>query len=349
MNLKGLSQILGLSQTTVSRALNGYPEVSEATRKKVAAVAAEHNYSPNVRAKSLATGQSHAIGHVIPNATHHEMVNPIFGDFIAGAGEVYAAHNYEMVLSTVADTDEEKIYRAFKTRGTVDGVILHGPKMNDARIALLDEIGLPFVVHGRASGIDSEYSWLDVNNRSAFRRATEFLIDLGHRRIALLNGLETMDFAHRRRGGYEDALSARNVPFDAALLRSDEMTEGYGYASAIEMLDQPNPPTAFLVSSIISALGVRRALEDRGLQMGRDVSIITHDDGLSYLANGADVPIFTATRSSVRDAGRALSKMLLDLIKDPNSLPQHRLLEVELTVGRSTGPAPKAADPKGLL
>lgn len=340
MNLKELSKILGLSQTTVSRALNGYPEVKEATRKTVLAAAAAHNYSPNTRAKSLATGRSNAIGHVIPMANSHEMVNPIFGDFIAGAGEVYSRNNYEMVLSIVEDGREEDIYRALKTRGTVDGVILHGPKMNDARIALLHEIGLPFVVHGRASGIDVPYSWLDVNNRSAFRRATDFLMDLGHRRIALLNGLETMDFAHRRRRGYEDALGARGLSADPEIMRSEEMTETFGYSATCDMLALPCPPTAFLVSSIISALGVRRAIEDQGLRMGRDVSIVTHDDSLSYLTNGADVPIFTATRSSVRDAGRALSRMLIDQISDPALAPQHQLLEVELTVGRSTGPAP---------
>lgn len=340
MNLKELSRTLGLSQTTVSRALNGYPEVNEATRDKVLAAAAKHSYSPNTRAKSLATGRSNAIGHVIPTANRHEMVNPIFGDFIAGAGEVYSAQDFEMVLSIVDDIKEEQVYRNYKTRGTVDGVVLHGPKMNDARIALLQEIGLPFVVHGRASGITADYSWLDVNNTRAFQRATEFLIDLGHRRIGLVNGLETMDFAHRRRRGYEDGLAAKGIPLDPAIMRNNEMTESYGYISAGDMLDLPNPPTAFLVSSIISALGVRRALEDRGLQMGRDVSIVTHDDTLSYLANGADVPIFTATRSSVRDAGRLLSEMLIAQISGQSMGHQHKLLEAELTVGRSTGPAP---------
>ncbi len=341
MNLKELSANLGLSQTTVSRALNGFPEVSEATRDKVLAAAAKHNYSPNIRAKSLATGRANAIGHVIPTDDRHEMVNPIFGDFIAGAGEVYAANNYEMVLSIIKDADEEQVYRNFKTRGTVDGVILHAPKMNDHRIALLQEIGLPFVVHGRASGIEQNYSWVDVNNISAFRRATDFLVDLGHRRIALINGLETMDFAHRRRRGYEEGLTARDIPVDPALMRGDsDMTESYGHSAAHEMLGQPNPPTAFVVSSIISALGVRRAFEDRGLQMGRDVSIVTHDDGLSYLANDGEVPVFTATRSSVREAGRMLSRMLIEKINGETSNHNHHLLEAELTLGRSTGPAP---------
>lgn len=340
MNLKELSTILGLSQTTVSRALNGFPEVSEATRQTVLRAAQKHNYSPNMRAKSLATGRAGAIGHVINTASRHEVVNPIFGDFIAGAGEIYAANTYEMVLSIVEDANEHQVYRNYKTRGTVDGVILHGPKMNDARVALLRDIGLPFVVHGRASGLDQPYSWLDVNNRHAFLRATQFLIDLGHRRIALINGLEDMDFAHRRRAGYEGGLAARGIPPDPKLMRSDEMTETYGFTAAREMLDQRDPPSAFLVSSIISALGVRRAIEDRGLRMGRDVSVVTHDDELSYLSNGDGVPIFTATRSSVRDAGRLLSQMLLDQIDAPDAPPVHRLLEAELTIGRSTGPAP---------
>ncbi|MGI9369372.1 MAG: LacI family DNA-binding transcriptional regulator, partial [Ruegeria sp.] len=95
MTLKELSDLLGLSQTTVSRALNGYPEVSEATRIRVQAAAAKHGYSPNSRAKGLATGKAMVIGHVIPSSSQHEMVNPIFGDFVAGAARTYAEHGYD--------------------------------------------------------------------------------------------------------------------------------------------------------------------------------------------------------------------------------------------------------------
>lgn len=340
MNLKELARKLGLSQTTVSRALNGYPEVNEATRARIAEAAKLYNYRPNTRAKGLATGRAMAVGHVIPISTNHELVNPIFGDFIAGAGETYARQGYEMVLSMVEDGDELQVYRNYKARGTVDGVILHAPRINDARIALLDEIGLPYAVHGRVSGHNGAYWWLDVNNRSAFRRATDFLLDLGHRRIGLINGQEVMDFAHRRRAGYEDALRGRGLPADPALMRSDEMTEVFGYRSATEMLAGEDPPTAFLAASMICAIGVRRALYDAGLTMGRQVSVITHDDALSYLRNGGDVPIFTATRSSVRDAGRRLAQMLIERVANPAAAPRHELLEAELMVGRSTGPAP---------
>ena len=338
MNLKQLALKLGLSPTTVSRALNGYPEVNESTRERVLAAAKRHNYRPDTRAIRLATGRAMAIGHVIPIAAKHEMVNPVFADFIAGASETYSRNGYDMVLTVAPDENEARIYRDLRARGIVDGVIVHAARLNDARPALLDEIGFPFLVHGRVSGAAAPYSWLDVNNRRSFQRATEFLLDLGHRRIALVNGLEDMDFAIRRRTGYLDALAARGIPPDPALMASDEMTELNGYRAARAMLALPAPPTAFLASMMTSGLGVRRALEEQGLHLPRDVSIIIHDDDLSYLRNGEDVPIYTATRSSVREAGRLAAEMLLHLIAHPETGPLQRLLEAELIIGQSTGP-----------
>lgn len=341
MNLKELATKLGLSPTTVSRALNGYPEVNEATRERVMAAAKRHNYHPNTRAIRLATGRAMAVGHVIPIANRHEIVNPVFADFIAGAGETYSRNNYDMVLSVVPDDEEEATYRGLKSKGNVDGVIVHAPRTQDPRIALLREIGLPFVVHGRATGATEPYCWLDVNNRRAFQRATEFLLDLGHGRIALVNGLEFMDFAIRRRTGYLDALTARGIAPAPELMTSDEMTEISGFRAVQRMLALPHPPTAILCSSMISGMGARRAVESAGLAVGRDVSIIIHDDDLSYMKNGEDVPIFTATRSSVREAGRLAAEMLLDVIAHPGAGPQQRLLEAELIIGQSTGPVLK--------
>lgn len=341
MNLKDLASQLGLSPTTVSRALNGFPEVNEDTRRRVAEAARNANYRPNARAKGLATGRANAIGHVIPISSRHEIVNPIFGDFIAGAGEVYSRLGYDMILSIVDDEDQDRAYREIRSKGNVDGVIVHGPAENDPRIPLLTELGLPFVVHGRATGTTLPYSWVDVNSARAFRRATDFLMDLGHRRIALVNGLEFMDFAIRRRRGYVEALTERGLQPDPALMVQGEMTETQGHNAAQAMLRLPDPPTAFVTSSLLSAMGVRRAVEEAGLVMGRDVSIVTHDDDLGYLKNGDGEPIFTATRSSVRDAGRRAAGMLIDLINDPAPAPRHELLDAVLVVGNSTGPAPK--------
>lgn len=341
VSLKQLADSLGLSQTTVSRALNGYPEVKEATRLKIQDAARRLNYTPNPGARGLATGRAMAIGHVIPISTQHEMVNPIFGDFVAGASQTYAQRGYDMVLTHVDDSDEAQTYRMLARKGRVDGIIVHGPRNNDPRIPLLNSLRIPFVVHGRSSQIKQDYSWVDVNNRHSFQRATEFLLDLGHHRIALINGLENMDFAQRRREGYLTALTERAIAADPQLMCSAEMTEYYGHHEAARMLTLDHPPTAFLVSSLISGLGARRAIEDAGKKVGRDVSIIVHDDMLSYLTEPKDVPLFTSIRSSVREAGRISAELLMDLVDKPTSAPRHILLEADLIVGRSTGAAPQ--------
>jgi len=341
MNLRQLADHLGLSQTTVSRALNGYPEVSAATRKRVEEAARRHNYVPNTRAKSLATGRTMSIAHIIPVSTQHEMVNPVFADFIAGASDVYSRAGYDMLLSVVSDPEEAKVYRSIAARRNVDGILVHAPRRNDARPDLLAALNLPYVVHGRFSERADGYSWVDMNNRRAFERATRFLIELGHRRIALVNGLADMDFAIRRHDGYRRAHVAAGLTPDPDLVRWDEMTETHGHRSAAELLARRAPPTAFLTSSIISAIGVRRACVERALRIGQDVSIITHDDDLSYFRNDEAEPTFTALRSPIREHGRQAAQMLLDIIATPQAAPMHRLLEADLTLGRSTGPAPR--------
>ena len=286
MNLKEFAQSLGLSQTTVSRALNGYPEVSESTRRRVLQAAHEHNYRPNTRAKALATGQSMSIGHVVSLSNRRLMISPIFAEFIAGASEVYSKHGYDIHVFFVREEDERVAYRDIAAKGIVDGIIIHGPTIDDPRIDLIASLEIPFVVHGRATNATTPYSWIDVNNKRAFQRATDFLVNLGHRRIGFVNGPETMDFAMRRRSGYLAGLTARGIERDPGIMFSGEMTEQYGYEAALEVLAQPRPPTAFLSSSTISSFGVRRAADEAGLKLGHDLSIITHDDGLSYFFNG---------------------------------------------------------------
>ncbi len=337
MSLKKLSENLGLSQTTVSRALNGYPEVSEATRSRVVEAAAKANYSPNQRAVSLATGRSMAIGHVIPVASQQDVMNPIFAEFIAGASQTYAHHGYEMKLIVVSREDEEDVYRKLTSKRSVDGLIVQLPLRDDKRIKLLNEIGIPYLVHGRVSDTDEPYSWIDMNNRQAFQQATELLLELGHKKIALINGVEDATFAWYRRVGFHRAMEQAGLAVDERLIFSSNLTETYGFTATEKLIKSGMLPTAILVSSYIPALGVRRALGENGLKIGVDVSVIIHDDDLSYFDNGGSVPQFTSTRSSVREAGVEGAKMLLDLIADPESEPRQRLLQAQLIIGASTG------------
>jgi LacI family transcriptional regulator len=342
MNLKELAETMNLSQTTVSRALNGYPEVSEATRRRVTEAAAKFGYRPDPRARTLATGRSMSIGHIIPMSRQNDIANIVFADFIAGAGAVYSRHGYRLVLQLVEDEQELSAYRSIAERGAVDGVIVQSPTSDDPRIAHLSDLGVPFVVHGRASQVKTPYAWLDVNNTRAIAEATCHLIGLGHRRIALVNGQERMDFAQRRRAGFRQALQEAGLHIDKNLIRCGDMSEPNGYAAANDLMASNTPPTAFVASSIVLALGVRRAVEDLGLRPGRDISIACFDDDISYLPNRGTPPPFTTVRSSVRAAGKRCAELLIRQIETPKTPLPAELWDAELVLGASTGPGPFA-------
>lgn len=342
VNLKMLSETLGLSQTTVSRALNGFPEVAEKTRARVVEAAERLNYRPSPSAASLATGKSRLIGHVV-SLSAHIMINPHFADFIAGAGEVYAESGYDILLRLAPLEEQERIYLNLAQDQRVDGVVVHGPLTGDRRIGILNALGLPFVVHGRSDEEGSDYAWMDVNNRRAFHRATEFLVDLGHRRIALVNGLETMNFAERRRQGYATALAERGIRLDETLMFSGDMTEPQGYRATRELMALQEPPTAILVASVLPAMGIARALGEAGLRPGPDMSVLAFDDCLSFLEPidtdaPRDIPYFTAMRSSIRDAGKRVARMLLDRIDDPRRPLESELWEADFVIGQTTAP-----------
>ncbi|MEO1397949.1 MAG: substrate-binding domain-containing protein [Pseudomonadota bacterium] len=340
MNLKELAAQLGLSQTTVSRALNGFPEVSEKTRKRVQEAAKRANYRPSPSAAHLATGKTRVIGHVIPT-TQHRMINPHFSDFLAGASEGYAAAGYDMLLRAADPEDETGVYEDFVSRKRVGGVVVHGPRINDPRVPLLQNLGLPFLVHGRTGAEDGTYPWLDVNNHEAFEQATDYLIGLGHRRIGLINGLEGMNFAAQRRAGYEAGLAKAGVTIESGLIFSADMVEPYGYEATHSMMTATPAPTAILCSSILCAMGSVRALSELGLRPVSDISIMTFDDVLSFLQpsqNPEAGPAFTAMRSSIQDAGRRAAEVLIDLIEGKSDAPEAVLWEAELVEGRTTGP-----------
>ena len=281
MKLKDFAKLVGMSATTVSRALNGHPEVNEATRARLVAAARQHGYQPNAHARFLAMGHASTIGCVIPIGGRNEIVNPIYADFLAGVGEECARRRFEINLTVVPEEDQPDAYRALSSKGLIGGVIVQFPRHDDPRPALLDRIGLPYVVHGRVTGHDGPYSWVDVNNLRAFERGTGFLLQLGHLRIALLNGDERLDFARRRRDGYLRALRDAGHAPRPALMTTGEMTAAYGYAQARALLAGPEAPTAFLCAATMIATGVRQAIEERGLVLGRDVSVLTFDDDLS--------------------------------------------------------------------
>ena len=340
MKLKDLAERLSLSQTTVSRALNGYPEVSEATRQRVLEAARHHHYRPNPSARRLATGRAGAVGAVLPT-DRNLLVDPHFVEFLAGVGERLVEDEMDIVLCPTRGGDEAATYRGVVAGNRIDALILSGPLVEDERVPLLTELSHPFVMHGRTIS-RTPHAWLDIDNEDAFNRATSYLIERGHRRIALVNGSTRFTFAAHRERGFRAAFAAHGLMPDPRLIGEGAMTDEVGYRLTERILAAEPRPTAFLVSSMMLALGCLRVIRAAGLAVGPDVSLIAHDDEFPFLTADRMVPPLSTLRSPIRAAGTRVAEMVIDLLggRPPETLQE--LWPVELVIRDSTGPAPAA-------
>jgi LacI family transcriptional regulator len=339
MNLKQLSHMLSLSQTTVSRALNGYPEVSEETRRRVMAAAKRHGYRPNPSARRLATGKAGMIGYVMPTGASVD-IDPHFVEFLSGLGDYARSHDLDLVLSPAAADDEETTYRRIVANKQVDAVYVSSPRVADRRVALLNHLGIPYIVHGRTEGLDFDYPFMDIDNEAAFQEATRLLVQLGHRRIALINGDDSQTFAVHRERGVRRALSLSGLALPGHLLHSVAMTEENGYRAARRLLDHGEAPTAIVCSSLIMSLGVVRAIRDLSLAVPGDVSLISHDDVFPWLKpENFSVPLST-TRSSIRAAGARIAERLAARISGLETGVRGEIWPVDLVVRGSIAGAP---------
>jgi len=226
--------------------------------------AKRHGYRPNPSARRLATGKSGMIGYVLPTGAAVD-IDPHFVEFLSGLGDYARAHELDLVLSPADADDEEATYRRIVANRQVDAVYLSSPRPADKRLALVNTLGIPFIVHGRSEGFDFDYPYLDIDNEGAFHEASRLLIQLGHKRLALINGNDRETFAIHRERGMRRALAANGLTLGERHIRSVAMTEENGYRAARRLLEEGEPPTAIVCSSLIMALGVVRAVRDLGL------------------------------------------------------------------------------------
>ena len=341
MNLRELANQLGLSQTTVSRALNGFPEVSEETRLRVKAAADLHGYRPSAAARRLATGQSGMLGVIFPGE-RNLLGDLLFTEFLGGCVESASDRGYDVTLAMArGQQSEEAIYRRIVRNARVDAMIISSPHIVDSRPALMAGLGMPFIVHGRTRSA-LPYAYLDIDNHGAFLAATRLLLDLGHRRIALINGDAHFNFAADREAGYREALGARGLTADGRLISGGSMHDDNGFQNGRRMLALDTKPTAFVCSSIAQAAGVRRACNEAGLHIGEDIAVIAHDDRLHEIRAETFDPPLTTTQSPIGDAGRRIAVLLIDQLRNPEAPMPGEVWPVDLVVRRST-PAPRRA------
>lgn len=200
MSLKAIAKELGLSVTTVSRALNGYDDVSAETRARVEAEAQRRGYRPNTFARRLKMGKIDAVGLVFP--VHPvPLNNSVFMDMVGEISHELARHEIDLLLIADDDLADKHSYMRMVQSRRVDALIVAHTLDHDPRLEQLQAAGFPFLALGR-SQLPQPYAWFDFDNYAGTYQATRWLIEKGHQRIALLGESNNQAFITQRRQGY---------------------------------------------------------------------------------------------------------------------------------------------------
>ncbi|MBV1854403.1 LacI family DNA-binding transcriptional regulator [Catellatospora tritici] len=340
MNIGEIARLAGVSRSTVSYALSGRRTVSAETRRRIEQVIAEAGYRPNAAARALKEGRTRTLGLVIPPASRR-LTDMQLG-FVASVVEAAARVDLDVLLSP-SGGDHDRSFERVITGQRVDGVILMEIRLEDARVARLQQTGTPFVTIGRTAHPE-HMSWVDVDYAGLIGRCVHHLADLGHRHIALINRSQELVAAgygpgHRALAGFTDAVAQRDLS-GLAVCCADETTAGQ---ACMEQLLADHPQITAVATINEAALpGMQRALDDAGLAVPRDFSIT----GVVAQHWAEDFrPPLTAADVPAHDMGARAVELLLQRIAEPTSAPRHLLIAPPIALRASTGPS--AARPAG--
>ncbi|MBL8116995.1 MAG: LacI family DNA-binding transcriptional regulator [Anaerolineae bacterium] len=333
--LKDIAQKSGYSITTVSRALAGYNDVNQQTREHIMQIASELGYQPNLPARQLRIQRTHTVGLIIPSYDH-VFSNEFFSQLLLGVGDAASLERYDLLISTqVPGEDEMDAYRRMVGGNRVDGMVIARTRQNDPRIEYLKQQKRPFVVNGRrAPGEVSDFPYIDMDSYNGIQAVVAHFASLGHQQIGLILPPENMAFTEYRHQGYRDGLRAAGLDYRPDYVVYGDLLRTGGYSNANLLLDRQPQLTAIVACNDLMALGVMRALQERGLRVGADVAVSGYDD--IPAAEYANPPL-TTVHTPIYEIGQRLVRMLIALIDDQALDETQILLPGALIVRESSG------------
>lgn len=336
MNLKSLANNLGISKTTVSRALNGYPEVNALTRERVLAAAKEAGYEANPMARSLAVGRTNVFGIIYP-LLPSDLGDPMFLDVVGGMSGALEKSKMNLIIAPVSAQNELPSYEQMVRGRRVDGLVVSRTLVHDERIAYLVKKGFPFVAHGRTE-LKQPYAWFDFDNEAGIRMGCDLLLGLGHQRIALISAPLAFNFARQRYDSFQASMGKAGLQADPRHLIENTHDRRSGYQAMQQLLATSPRPTAVIVDNHLSGVGAVRALLDAGIDIGKDVSVIVWGSIEDSLV-GSNVT--TIDQQDCDQAGAKMIEMLMAVVDGADPAGLQVLWQPTLLPGSTVGRCPR--------
>jgi LacI family transcriptional regulator len=310
-----IARLAGVSKATVSRVLNHKPDVDPVTRERILRIMEEEGFVPSITASGLAGGRSRLIGVLVPSFTW-----PLIPDVMRGVAEVVGLTPYEMVLYSINDSIRDNgsngdvIDHIMATKLTA-GILAILPGHSSKHVVRLHKHGFPVVMIDDQE-LPGELPWIGADNQGGAYAAVSHLLQLGHRRIAHIQGPLKHLCSRERYQGYCQALEEAGLNVDSELVLEGDFTPTGGRSAASKLFALPveQRPTAIFAASDPMAYGVLAAAEEYGLHIPRDIALVGFDD----IASSAHVrPALTTVRQPFYEMGQHGIKLLLSMLNGP--------------------------------
>lgn len=333
VTIKDIARQVGKSIATVSRALNDFDDISPETKLLVRNAARELGYSPNATAQRLQKQRADTIGLILPTYGPR-FSDPFFSEFIAGIGNKLAEYGFDLMVSTRAPGEGElDAYKKNVQGRRVDGFIIVRTRIDDDRINYLKRLNFPFVAFGRVIS-DNGFPFIDEDGELGMTIIVNHLLELGHTSIGVITPPLQFTFSHYRMMGIKRRLKEAGIELEKSFVINGDLTQRGGYQQAQKLLNLPNIPTAIIAGNDLTALGVMSAAQERGMVIGKDISVTGFDD--IPMAEHTHPPL-TTLNQPIYAIGNRVCEMLVKIIEGEQLEQSQIILSPTLMVRQSTG------------
>lgn len=340
--LDEVAALAGVGRGTVSRVVNGSPQVSPAARAAVERAIVKLGYVPNRAARSLVTRRTDSVALVVSESEERVFGEPFFAGIVRGISSALLETPLQLWLAMAQSPAERERVEHHLTNQHVDGVLLLSLHDSDPLPALLTERGLPAVLGGRPAWMLSppeqrqrsapEAWFVDVDNAGGARQAVGHLVAAGRSRIASIAGPQDMGVGLARLAGHREACAAAGLPADEKLIAYGDFSQASGVAGMRQLLTRRPDLDAVFVASDLMAAGALQVLREAGRRVPADVALVGFED--SAVARQTDPPL-TTVHQSVEEMGRQMARLLVTRIRGEQPATRSVLLETHLVVRES--------------